>query len=712
MATEDKSYGWLGVDMPRDIALRMAILQRMIKKEDLYEDKSGFGLEKHPHVTVAYGHEENDPQSTREAIADLMAGEGKLGSISVFDTNPDYKVLKFDVDSPDLHSLNQRIRERIKLPGLTFNEYNPHVTVAYLKKHVDPAKYEKLAALLAGRKFPIKMIRWSNPANQYRTLLMPGVVGTPRTLTKQASDVKYRIRPGSTRYKPQDGEIVSMPSFRALATVDGKQVGIAEILRNFHGKDLFRSFKVNKDQRGKGVGTELLRRLFEHADKEGIDMLHTRANPYEDEPMTREQLMKLYAKFGFEPTNEEGDELPGGGWPVGKGPGAMIRKKADSSGGPENLGGMADKWKDREHIREALRQHLIDAGAALGTAAEEKEMTDLGLITEAYGGTMNPDDAAALRRDRLKKFLQYADRPSLAKTAQIILDIEKGDKVLVGRFKNKEVTVESIGTDENGQPTINGRKLLSLRIKKLMPEGGPVAATTSAAAKTLEKTAEDKWEALRKNAELNKQGNVLTTLMKGIQERVQSDYSKRERDYGASVSPEKYHGLSMPENFKSDLKKDIDKIKAIVNGMGSPRTWWYSLHPDTMYGMDLTPVSDIHDYEYTYPSKPFATEEEAMAYRDAADQRFKENILKLVERHSSKATREAGIDEKRKAMAEDYYRLLRMAGPKTFLKIHPIGQAAEPLQKAAMEKIDIPRHMYPVVKKLMEARKYAAQLPS
>lgn len=594
MAKQDKSYGYVGVDMPRSIALRTALIQQMIDPEDIYEDKGGFGLEKRPHITVAYGHDQEDPQTAREAIQDIIDGEGTVGGLSVFD-NPDYKVLKFDVESPTLHELHKAFRDKVGLPGMTFKDYKPHMTVAYLKKDADPEKYRKLEKAISGMRFPVKMLDFRTPSDKRATILMN------RALQKQAADVKYRVRPGSQRYKPENGEMKSLPSFRVLATVDGKQVGLAEILRDYQGKDLFRSFKVSKDHRGKGVGTELLRRLFERADKEGLDTLYTRANPYEDEPMTREQLMQLYAKFGFKPTEEDGDELPGGGWPVGKGPGAMIRKKAQNSVPPEN---------------------------------QEDPMN----------------------KERLRK------------VAKIILDIELGDEVLVGRFKNKSVKVESIGTDENGQPTINGRKLLALRIAKKLPKGGPVAATTSAAAA--------KYGTLRKNAELNKQGELFTTLMKGLQERIQSDYKKRERDYGASVAPEKYHGLSMPDTFKADLKNNIDKIREIVNGMGSPRTWWYATHPDTMYGMDVTPVSDIHDYEYTYPSSPFKSEEEAMAYRDAADQRFRDNLLKLIDRHSTKVTKEQGIDDKRREMAEDYLRLLRFAGPKTFLKLHPIKKTA------------------------------------
>ena len=50
------------------------------------------------------------------------------------------------------------------------------------------------------------------------------------------------------------------------------------------------------------------------------------------------------------------------------------------------------------------------------------------------------------------------------------LDLEVGDIVLTGRFKNKRTTVKDIGTDDLGQPTINGMKALSFRIEKLMPK--------------------------------------------------------------------------------------------------------------------------------------------------------------------------------------------------------------------------------------------------
>ena len=52
----------------------------------------------------------------------------------------------------------------------------------------------------------------------------------------------------------------------------------------------------------------------------------------------------------------------------------------------------------------------------------------------------------------------------------IKLDLEVGDVILTGRFKNKRTVVKNISTDELGQPTINGMKALSFRIEKLMPK--------------------------------------------------------------------------------------------------------------------------------------------------------------------------------------------------------------------------------------------------
>jgi hypothetical protein len=50
------------------------------------------------------------------------------------------------------------------------------------------------------------------------------------------------------------------------------------------------------------------------------------------------------------------------------------------------------------------------------------------------------------------------------------LDIEVGDVILGGKYKNKRIVVKEIGTDELGQPTINGKSILKFRIEKFLPD--------------------------------------------------------------------------------------------------------------------------------------------------------------------------------------------------------------------------------------------------
>jgi hypothetical protein len=48
-------------------------------------------------------------------------------------------------------------------------------------------------------------------------------------------------------------------------------------------------------------------------------------------------------------------------------------------------------------------------------------------------------------------------------TEDVNVDVDKGDTVLMGKFKNKKVTVKNIGTDDHGMPTINGKQATTFR---------------------------------------------------------------------------------------------------------------------------------------------------------------------------------------------------------------------------------------------------------
>lgn len=48
----------------------------------------------------------------------------------------------------------------------------------------------------------------------------------------------------------------------------------------------------------------------------------------------------------------------------------------------------------------------------------------------------------------------------------IQIDIQVGDTILGGKFKNKKVIVKDIGKNDKGEITINGKPLLRYRIVK------------------------------------------------------------------------------------------------------------------------------------------------------------------------------------------------------------------------------------------------------
>lgn len=49
----------------------------------------------------------------------------------------------------------------------------------------------------------------------------------------------------------------------------------------------------------------------------------------------------------------------------------------------------------------------------------------------------------------------------------IKVDIKVGDTILIGKFLNKKVKVKEIGVDEYGNPTVNGKSIMKVRIPKL-----------------------------------------------------------------------------------------------------------------------------------------------------------------------------------------------------------------------------------------------------
>ena len=86
----------------------------------------------------------------------------------------------------------------------------------------------------------------------------------------------------------------------------------------------------------------------------------------------------------------------------------------------------------------------------------------------------DPESGEGIKAETYEKHLELKEKGWVHEKPKvdeaITLDIEVGDILLGGKYKNKRVEVKEIGTDDIGQPTINGKSLLKFRIEKQLPD--------------------------------------------------------------------------------------------------------------------------------------------------------------------------------------------------------------------------------------------------
>ena len=101
-----------------------------INEKDLYTKESDMGIETDPHITILYGLHTNKTTEVKKILQKEKSFKIKFGLISKFKA-PKYDVLKIEVKSPYLFHLNRLLK---KLDYTSKHEYNPHCTLAYVKK--------------------------------------------------------------------------------------------------------------------------------------------------------------------------------------------------------------------------------------------------------------------------------------------------------------------------------------------------------------------------------------------------------------------------------------------------------------------------------------------------------------------------------------------------------------------------------------------------
>jgi len=114
-----------------------------IEDSELYDgDEMEKGIEDEPHCTLIYGlTEPTDITTIQNIIKNYTFGNLIINNPSLF-KKKGYDVLKFDVVEDNVSNINKKLLE---LPSDNlYGEYQPHITIAYLKKFKGEAIIKRL----------------------------------------------------------------------------------------------------------------------------------------------------------------------------------------------------------------------------------------------------------------------------------------------------------------------------------------------------------------------------------------------------------------------------------------------------------------------------------------------------------------------------------------------------------------------------------------
>ena len=117
----------------------------IINKDDLYEvEGENYGIQDNPHLTLLYGLKSNITKEQVEQVLQKAIDGDKIiieiENIGLFE-NDNFDVVKFNIKKTE--QLQKLFDSLSELPNEnTFPDYNPHMTIAYVKKGLGK-KYTK-----------------------------------------------------------------------------------------------------------------------------------------------------------------------------------------------------------------------------------------------------------------------------------------------------------------------------------------------------------------------------------------------------------------------------------------------------------------------------------------------------------------------------------------------------------------------------------------
>ena len=136
----------LSIPMMEEVVNRMHDdLERILLSHGYRRDED-FEFDKYVHITVAFGININTDINLIKEIVRNRPTYFQITELSLFENN-NFDIIKFDVMSSDLRILNHIIKSKMEVKS-TFNEYYPHLTVAYVPKGMGVELIARLNKLL------------------------------------------------------------------------------------------------------------------------------------------------------------------------------------------------------------------------------------------------------------------------------------------------------------------------------------------------------------------------------------------------------------------------------------------------------------------------------------------------------------------------------------------------------------------------------------
>lgn len=238
---EEFDYSSTQLDLPIEVAKPIQEFGEKIPESELYtqEGDRSFGREEESHITVLYGLDTTNQADVRNIVEASGPIEVTLDEVSIFE-NDDYDVVKVGVTGEALTQLNKQLDEALDTPGKTFDDYQPHVTIAYVQKG-QGAKYVG-DQTFKGKKVTLNELTFSSKDGKKTTIEMLGKgqegagkkkveKSKPKTKTakkKQKVAEKVQVKTDNRLteyYSGQDQEAVGQAWYEVMSELEVAEAG-------------------------------------------------------------------------------------------------------------------------------------------------------------------------------------------------------------------------------------------------------------------------------------------------------------------------------------------------------------------------------------------------------------------------------------------------------------------------------------------------------